>query len=175
MNLWNYRRIIDKSNFEPGRFASDISLINWPQNDYPLGNLDVSEEEFRRHVARARQLNLSLLYWLQTEVPRPDGGYGWRGLRLSASTLGSNDGMAKYPYIREARRIKAVFTVLEEHIGKENRKQTSGMDTPAEFKDSIGVGLYRIDLHFTPKGTNYLDVEALPFQIPLGALIPQRM
>jgi hypothetical protein len=175
LNLWVYRRIIDKNNFEAGRFAGDISIINWPQNDYPLGNLDVSEDEFKRHVARARQLNLSMLYWLQTEVPRPGGGYGWRGLRLSMPTLGSADGMAKYPYVRESRRIKAEFTVLEEHIGRENRKQVSGSDTAAEFEDSIGVGLYRIDLHFTTQGTNYIDVEALPFRIPLGALIPQRM
>ncbi|MDR0714600.1 MAG: FAD-dependent oxidoreductase [Bacteroidales bacterium] len=175
LNLWIYRRIVCKTNFEAGWFAGDISLINWPQNDYPLGNLDGSEDEFKRHVACARQLNLSLLYWLQTEAPRPDGGYGWRGLRLSLPTLGTDDGMAKYPYVREARRIKAEFTVLEEHIGKENRRLVSGQDTAAEFKDSAGVGLYRIDLHFTPQGVNYLDVESLPFRIPLGALIPQRI
>src|SRR5690606_32758342 len=36
-NLWLYRRIIDKSNFAPGTYVSDISLINWPQVDYWLG------------------------------------------------------------------------------------------------------------------------------------------
>ncbi|MFZ9240041.1 MAG: FAD-dependent oxidoreductase, partial [Chitinophagaceae bacterium] len=44
LNLWNYRRIIHHKNFLPGVYRSDISLINWPMNDYMLGNLvDVGE------------------------------------------------------------------------------------------------------------------------------------
>ena len=35
--------------------------------------------------------------------------------------------------------------------------------------------MYRIDLHPSTGGDNYLDVPSSPFQIPLGALIPQRM
>ena len=27
------------TNFAPGTYAGDISLVNWPQNDYWLGNL----------------------------------------------------------------------------------------------------------------------------------------
>jgi hypothetical protein len=37
------------------------------------------------------------------------------------------------------------------------------------------VGCYRIDLHPSAGGTNYVDVGSLPFQIPLGALIPKRI
>ena len=175
LNLWNYRRIINKNNFLPGSYNSDITVINWPQNDYLLGNLDSSEKEFEHHVAKAKQLNLSLLYWLQTEAPRPDGGQGWPGLRLCKDIMGTSDGMAKYPYVREARRIKALFTVLEEHVGKENRKQVSGDDKAAKFFDSVGVGYYHIDLHPSSGGNNYIDFPSLPYQIPLGALIPQRM
>src|SRR5262249_19145260 len=72
--FWNYRRIAARRNFIAGTYAGDISLVNWPQNDYWLGNLcEVSAEEAARHLARAKQLSLSLLYWLQTEAPRPDG------------------------------------------------------------------------------------------------------
>jgi len=173
LNLWNYRRIINRNNFNRGTYVGDITIINWPQNDYLLGNLDTSEKEFDRQVARAKQLSLSLLYWLQTEAPRPDGGQGWQGLRLRGDILGTDDGMAKYPYIREARRIKALFTVLEEHVGKENRMKVSGKDHAAEFFDSVGVGYYNIDLHPSTRGHNYIDISSLPFQIPLGALIPQ--
>ena len=174
LNLWNYRRIISKANFIPGTYDTDISIINWPQNDYLLGNLDESEETFNRHIAQAKQLNLSLLYWLQTEAPRPDGGQGWPGLRLRSDVMGTTDGMAKYPYIREARRIKALFTVLEEHVGKENRMKASGKDKASDFYDSVGVGYYHIDLHPSTGGDNYIDFPSLPYQIPLGALIPQR-
>ena len=76
---------------------------------------------------------------------------------------------------REARRIKALFTVTEEHVGKENRKLATGETKAAEFYDSVGIGYYRIDLHPSFGGDNYIDVDSLPFQIPLGALIPQRV
>ena len=124
-------------------------------------------------------MSLSLLYWLQTEAPRPDGGKGWKGLRLRNDVMGTEDGLAKYPYVRESRRIKALFTVLEEHVGKEQRAMVSGLSgdnlKSAEFHDSVGIGYYHIDLHPSSKGDNYIDFPSLPFQIPLGALIPQRM
>ena len=175
LNLWNYRRIIHQNNFKQGAYTGDISLVNWPQNDYMLGNLDQSEKEFNHHVAQAKQLSLSLVYWLQTEVPRPDGGQGWPGLRLRGDVMGSGDGLAKYPYVREARRIKALFTVMEEHVGKENRMLASGASKAADFYDSVGIGYYHIDLHPSSAGNNYIDFPSLPFQIPLGALIPQRI
>lgn len=178
LNLWNYRRVIHQRNFTPGAYAGDISGINWPQNDYFLGNLvDVSAEEFGRHVARSKQLSLSLFYWLQTEAPRPDGGQGWPGLRLRGDILGTENGLAKYPYIREARRIQPVFRVLEEHVGKENRALVAESNTniAASFYDSVGIGYYHIDLHPSSGGDNYIDFASLPFQIPLGALLPQRM
>lgn len=179
LNLWNYRRIIDKNNFQPGSYASDISCVNWPQNDYLLGNLiGASEKEFNHHFTRAKQLSLSLLYWLQTEAPRPGGGYGWPGLRLRKDIMGTEDGLAKYPYIRESRRIKALFTIKEEHVGVANRALAYGAEAAKKselFFDSVGVGSYHIDLHPSTGGDNYIDFNSLPFQIPLGALIPQRM
>ena len=179
LNLWNYRRIINKNNFLPGLYEGDITIVNWPQNDFFPGNIiDVSEKEFGNHLEAARQLNLSLFYWLQTEAPRPDGGQGWPGLRLRGDIMGTEDGMAKYPYIRESRRIKALFTILEEHVGAENRKLVSGEEAgsrSAAFFDSVGIGYYHIDLHPSSQGNNYIDFASLPFQIPLGALIPQRM
>ncbi len=180
MNLWRYRRILDRNNFLPGSYRGDMSLINWPQNDYWLGNLcNVKQEEFNRHVGRAKQLSLSLLYWMQTEAPRPDGGSGWKGLRLRPDVVDTGDGLAKYPYIREARRIRAEFTVVEQHVGTQARQKLTGKKgdelTAERFADSVGIGTYRIDLHPTSGGNNYLDISSLPFQIPLGALLPRRV
>nr|WP_240426417.1 FAD-dependent oxidoreductase [Tunicatimonas sp. TK19036]WKN40383.1 FAD-dependent oxidoreductase [Tunicatimonas sp. TK19036] len=179
LNLWNYRRIINPDNFQPGTYAGGSTVVNWPQNDYMMGNLiDVSQEEFDRHIAQSKQLSLSLFYWLQTEAPRPDGRQGWPGLRLRGDLMGTDDGLAKYPYVRESRRIQAVFTVLEEHVGKENRALVAGKEnggTAANFYDSVGIGYYHIDLHPSTGGDNYIDFGSLPFQIPLGALLPQRM
>lgn len=179
LNLWEYRRIIDRSNFSSGFYHSDISLVNWPQNDYMLGSLiDVSKREFDAHVAASKELGLALIYWLQTEAPRPDGKKGWPGLRLRKDIMGTDDGFAKYPYVRESRRIKAKFTVLEEHVGKDNRKlvepDTARAERSASFYDSVGIGYYHIDLHPT-QTRNYVDFPSLPFEIPLGALLPIRM
>ena len=179
LNLWNYRRIINKKNFKQNTFISDITIVNWPQNDFMTGNLiGAGPEDFKKHVDNAKQLSLSLLYWLQTEAPRPDKGYGWPGVRLRKDIMGTADGFAKHPYIRESRRIKALFTVLEEHVGRENRSIITGEKNninAAEFYDSIGIGYYHIDLHPTCAGNNYIDFDSLPFQIPLGALIPERI
>jgi hypothetical protein len=179
LNLWPYRRILDRQNFRPP-FDSDICLVNWPQNDYWLGNLyGVPAEDITRHVQRAKALSLSLLYWMQTAAPRPDGGTGWKGLRLRRDVVGTADGLAKYPYVRESRRIRAEFTVLEQHVGTDARQKATGKKreelTPEPFFDSVGVGSYRIDLHPSSGGDNYIDVSSLPFQIPLGALLPRRV
>ena len=178
-NLWNYRRIINRQNFVEGTYDGDITIVNWPQNDFLLGNLlDVPEKTFKENVEKAKQLSHALFYWLQTEVPRPDGGKGWHGLRLRGDIMGTHDGMAKYPYIRESRRIRAEFTVLEEHVGAENRRLVAGDIKgmrSAEFFDSVGIGFYAIDLHPSTGGINYIDIPSLPFQIPLGALLPIRM
>ncbi len=179
-NLWNYRRLVDPALFRDEAARPGVSLVNWPQNDYLLGNLfEVSAEDAVRHAEGARQVSLSLFYWLQTEAPRPDGGAGWRGLRLRGDLTGTEDGMAKRPYIRESRRIRAEFTVAEQHVGLDARMAETGMPagevTAAPFWDSVGIGSYRIDLHPSTGGDNYIDVASLPFQIPLGALLPVRM
>jgi hypothetical protein len=94
--------------------------------------------------------------------------------------MGTEDGLAQAPYIRESRRIKAIFTVSEKHVGLFGRY---GVDrhghkpdmTAEQFPDSVGIGHYNIDLHPSTSGRNYIDIPSLPFQIPLGALIPIRM
>ncbi|WP_159884131.1 FAD-dependent oxidoreductase [Paenibacillus puerhi] len=170
-SLFHYRQIADQANFVPGAYDSSITLVNWPQNDYWLGPVfEVDEAERERHLEGARQLSLSLLYWLQTEAPRPDGGQGYPGLRLRPDVVGTEDGLAMYPYIRESRRIRAEFTVVEQHLAA-NRP-----DGKSEaYYDSVGIGCYRIDLHPSTAGRTYIDVSSLPFQIPLGSLIPERM
>ena len=174
--LWDYRRILNPANFE-GDFPS-LTLVNWPQIDYWLGPIvGVSPAEVERHLRGAKELSLSFLYWMQTEAPRHDGGQGYPEIRLRPDVVGTRDGLAKTPYIRESRRIQAEFTVCEQQVAA--ALQPNGAE---KFADSVGVGCYRIDLHpSTGKsgdgsdGDNYIDVGSQPFQIPLGALIPLRV
>lgn len=181
--LWNYRKIQEPSHFLPEQFpracAGDgVSLVNWPQMDYWLGPLTgVSDEAARQHIERAGQLSLSFLYWMQTEAPRPDGGAGYPGLQLREDIVGTKSGLAKYPYARESRRIKAEFTVCEQHVAS-----ALNPDGAQQFPDSVGLGNYRIDLHPSTgrsgdgsDGDNYVELHCHPYQVPLGSLIPQRV
>ena len=170
--LWLFRRILAKGNLVDGHLQGDLVLVNWPMIDYLDGNIiDADAASRARHLDASRQLSYSFFYWLQTEAPRPDGGYGWPGLRLRGDITGTDDGLAMAPYIRESRRIRAEYTVVEGDLSIAAR----GHGRPATFPDTVGVGMYRIDLHPSTNGDNYIDVASAPFEIPLGAMIPVRL
>ncbi|GAA3514637.1 FAD-dependent oxidoreductase [Actinocatenispora rupis] len=166
--LWMFRRILARGLHRPGSFDSDVTLVNWPLNDYwlraPLG------DDAAIAYAEAKQLSLSVLYWLQTEAPRPDGGTGYPGLRLRGDVVGTDDGLAKSAYVRESRRIRALTTVTENDVARDVVGPYGG----TRYTDSVGVGSYRIDLHPSTGGDNYVDIASVPFEIPLGALLPRR-
>jgi hypothetical protein len=169
-DLWVFRRIFARNLYSPGFADSDITLVNWPMIDYFDGPI-FGTEDAAEHARAARRLSLSMLYWLQVEAPRPDGGTGWPGLRLRGDVLGTTDGLAKIPYIRESRRIQACYTIVEQDLSYAVRGDAGAVSYP----DSVGVGMYRIDLHPSTGGDNYIDIASCPFQIPLGAILPQRM
>lgn len=174
-DFWQYRRIVDASIYPEG-WTTDVTLVNWPQIDYWLGPVvGVPDEERQKHLDGARQFSLSMMYWMQTEAPRHDGGTGYPGLKLRPELVDTDDGLAKRVYIGEARRVKAEFTVLEEHVGVQQRAETGLNEGAAQFSDSVGIGSYRIDLHPSTGLSPYVDIESWPFQVPLGALMPKRV
>jgi hypothetical protein len=174
--LWGFRRILARGLHRPGAFDSDITLVNWPLNDYWLSPaLEIEGHVDAAGVARAhheaKQLSLSVLHWLQTEAPRTDGGTGFPGLKLRHDVTGTSDGLAKAAYVRESRRIRAVTTVTEHDVSLDLVGPRGG----TRYADSVGIGSYRIDLHPSTSGDGYVDVASVPFEIPLGALLPVRV
>jgi len=169
-DLWLFRRILARENFAEGFYASDITLVNWPQVDYFVAPvIDVPDAD--RRLGEAKQLSLSMLYWMQTEARRADGRCGLPGLRLRPDVVGTEDGLAQAPYIRESRRIISEYRIVEQDLALDARGDRGAVKYP----DSVGIGMYRIDLHPSTGGDNYIDVASSPFQIPLGALIPVRI
>ncbi|MGC0252463.1 FAD-dependent oxidoreductase [Pseudactinotalea sp. Z1748] len=169
--LWTFRRILARNHLRSGFADSDITIVNWPMIDYLGGPVFGGDAEAdAAHLAAARAQSRSFLYWLQTEAPRPDGGAGWPGLRLRPDVAGTNDGFAMRPYIRESRRILGQYRITEHDVAVSERP-----DGARRYRDSVGIGSYRIDLHPSTGGDNYIDVPSWPFQIPLRALVPQRM
>ncbi|MDJ0333889.1 FAD-dependent oxidoreductase [Salinibacterium sp. G-O1] len=163
-NAWLFRRVLARGHLTtPG--VSDITLVNWPSIDYLGGNLfENSAEEAAAHLEAARQQSLSLMYWLQTEA-------GYPGLKLRGDVVGTRDGLAKAAYHRESRRILGLERVVEQDVSALDR---DGLGVRG-WRSSVGIGSYRIDLHPSTGGDNYIDIAAYPFEIPLGALIPQRV
>ena len=183
-----YRQIVGARQWDRSNVPHEATIVNWPMNDYIEANLMSDDHvERERALADSREMARSLLFWLQTDAPNyTTGRHGYPGLYPRGDAVGTNDGFAQYPYIRESRRIRARFTVTEAHVGTQMRHGYTRIplqpDPPeltgkrAEpFTDSVGIGHYRIDLHITTGGDNYIDVSSLPFQIPLGSLIPVRV
>lgn len=186
LEMWRYRRIVDRSIYKPDAkdVPPDVALVNMVQMDYFLAPiLDISPQAKAAALEDAKQQSLSFLHWMQTQAPRGDGnGNGYPGLKLRGDELGTADGFAKAPYIRESRRLDALLIVHEGHVGTEQRRaekrpnQTASPYGMAEcFPDSVGIGHYRLDLHPSTGLRNSVYAQAAPFRIPLGALLPKRV
>ena len=175
-SIFGYRQYIDARNFNDPNYAHDRTTLNVGSNDYMDATLPSGDPVRDRQIYEgARDVSLAFLYWLQTQVQRDDrSGNGYPGLMVSTSAFGTADGCAPQAYIRESRRIDAEERILQQDIAK----QSFAPGTPRArlFPTSVGIGSYGIDIHAaTGPGTPWLAFETLPFQIPLGSLLPKQL
>jgi hypothetical protein len=189
VGFWTYRRSIDSSLYASG-FANDIALINWLTtpaagnsgggNDFnrscgPDGCnvIDKDPATVARIFKRGEEHALGLLYWLQHDVPRPDGSKGYPNLLLRTDITGTADGLTLFPYIREARRLKSLVTIREQDVLTVAAGGVGMTSRAALFPDSLGAGWYGLDLHPCAVGQPpQVSTATRPFQIPAGALVP---
>lgn len=166
--FFSWRRLLAAANFGAG-VPHDVALMNWPRQDYAAESLlDRTPEDTARILQRAKQTSLAFLYWLQNDLARDgDKGRGYPELMLRADLMGTVDGLSKYPYIRESRRLVTRTRVLEQDIVDEYQAGPRAK----WFADSVGVGFYMVDIH--PCGANERGRMRMPrpFQVPLGALL----
>lgn len=171
--FWTYRRLLSHALLDSdGKHGlHDIALINWNSNDYHArGLIGVSAAERAEIEDEAKRLSLGFLYWLQTECPRDEGGFGYPEFKLRPDVMGTPDGLSKFSYIRESRRIVALTRIVEQDIVAALRPDAK----QAAWPDSVGIGWYYMDLHPAVGNPKSMFEPTLPFQIPLGALIPRR-
>jgi hypothetical protein len=165
-----WRRLLAAANFVSG-VPHDLALMNWPRQDYSAESiLDRAPEEVANILQRAKQTSLAFLYWLQNDLPRDDGrGRGYPELMLRPDVMQTVDGLSKYPYIRESRRLVAQGRVVEQDIVDESQPGPRAK----WLADSVGVGYYMVDIH--PCGANERGrlMMPRPFQIPMAALLPR--
>jgi len=238
----------------------DISMQNWTWgNDYRPGtaqdNLIYTREQLEAigqlkpggwmgglrvdTLHKAEENALSFFYWLYAGTTDSQLGTGVKqpepNIRLLTglnSPMGTVDGLSKYPYIRESRRIIGRpswgqpngFGIWEIDISRRDyndeyyqktlppdmylslQAALAGLETASVitgkippnqvvrrtrstiFPDAVGIGHYAIDFHpcmtnSPPEapGNTERDGErraagqAYPFQVPLRAMIPQRI
>ena len=169
--LWTYRRLLDQASFGD-RVEHDLTLFNWPGNDYrDRSILDCSALQAAHALQDAKRVSLGFLHWLQTEAPATGARVGAPEIRLRPDVMGSADGLCKFPYIRESRRIRAVKTIVEQEVSARHQPGPRA----AHFADSVGVGWYPIDIHRSGPDDVGASCRTRPFQIPLGALLPVRV
>ncbi len=171
--FWTYRRIIAASSFQDNpKYAQDLALINWRGNDFheenPIGK---PLEEQVRILKRAKAFAQGFLYWLQTECPRDEGGTGYPEMQLATEVMGSEDGFALHPYIRESRRLRAEFTLNQNHLAPDATNPDKKWGE--EFDDTVGIALYAMDIH-PAKGEPPFLSRSLPYHLPLGSFIPRQ-
>ena len=184
--IFRYRRL-HRSHGDHRIRIGDVTVLNWgtsplgveggpPQtadgsplgcgNDYRFGRLvGVSRSERQIHLQRGRDRAQAYVHFLQTHEsislnPRRD--LTW-----------TPDGIALEPYIREARRGIALTTIRHEDVAQ---KFFPGQVRARSFEDSVGIGQYHyMDMH-PNDAPGHVDLKdghaALPFTIPLGALVP---
>jgi hypothetical protein len=160
------------NNMSPGPFFSwrrlrsqppEIALMNWPRQDYAAESaLDRTPQDLARVLQEAKLTSMAFLYWIQNELGHPE-------VKLRPDVMGTEDGLSKYPYIRESRRIIAAGRVIEQDIVDQ---YWSG-PRARWFDDSVGIGFYMVDIH--PCGANERGRMMMPkpFQIPLATLLPR--
>jgi hypothetical protein len=174
-DLWSYRRFIAAANFSDPAFPYDLSMLNMGSNDYQSATIPSSSPDRDKTViAQARAAALGYVYWLQTECPRDDGsGNGYPELRVRTDLFGTTDGTSAQPYIRESRRIKALYTIVQQDLDS----AYNGGPRAKNYYDTCGVGLYGgLDIHgLAGVGMPQAFISIKPFEIPLRSLVPVRL
>ncbi len=175
VDMWGYRRYIQSSNFVDPAFPGDLSMLNMGANDYQAATIpsgDPSKDS--RTIEGARQAALGYVYWLQTEVPRDDGsGSGYPNLKPRPDQFNTSDGTSAQPYIRESRRIKAQYTIVQQDLDQSSNPGPRAKN----YADSCGIGDYgALDIHgLAGVGMQQQWIPIKPFEIPARSLVPQRV
>ncbi len=183
----------------------DVIEVNWNSNDFTGASIvDVSPEAREDALTRAKELSLGFLFWLWYEAPRdpadpkadpsvpanwpkdPATGKttGYANLKFRPDVMGTRDGLSMYPYIRESRRARALYTIRQQDLLAPRTERAR------RFHDTVGTGHYFLDIHRCDMGCdrkrdiNFKHVQLSDgsfagenssgrFQIPYGALVPE--
>lgn len=152
---------------EYGKLPNGKYMINWPNygNDTYLNIVELTPAQRDRELVKAKETTKRFVYFIQREL-------GFKNLGLADDEFPTTDRLALMPYHRESRRVKGLVRFTMRHIAE---PFTYGDPL---YRTGIAVGDYPIDHHHKKNSAapQHLEFYPIPsFNVPLGALIPQRM
>ena len=170
--LWTYRRLLDRDRFD-GSVAHDLTLFNWPGNDYrDRSILEGGALAAAQALQDAKRVSLGFLHWLQTEAPAD----GRSPRRARAAPARRRHGHGRWALEASLHpRVAPHPCAARRSSSRRCRRATRPGPRAAHFADSVGVGWYPIDIHRSGPDDIGASCRTKPFQIPLGALLPVRV
>lgn len=146
----------------------DNSIIGWPGDSHSDASmLSAGNEVCAVVLQKAKQFSLSSERQ-QHEQAYPDHSDPQPCIQLASDYFQTSDGLSKHPYVRESRRIVSMRCITE---GDLSIDVVPGPSAAPTMSDSVGIGWHPIAVP-SIQGSDEINVSTLPFQIPLGALIP---
>ncbi|MEO8376868.1 MAG: FAD-dependent oxidoreductase, partial [Candidatus Sumerlaeota bacterium] len=191
--VWTYRRLKTEGKLDDFEAVhrGDVSMQNWePGNDYPYssfltdtatttaqalhnwqGGIDCAT------LAKCEEHAVAWYFWMKAHRPTPwdtTFPHGDHPMNM----MGTKHGLAKFPYIRCARRIVGPnnFRILE-RFWKNSQSPGYDGEPSHRFYDSVGIGSYAADVHpiRNQKGMKPSFEKPAPFYIPYRALISKNV
>ena len=193
-----YRAVPDLANPEDYTAANPTKItrtsMNW-FDDYDVTTAVLDRATRKDVICAAKLKTLSELYYLQHEGGEPlwsvanDEGYDTEYSRanacpqIPAAYKALEYNLPQIPYVRESNRLVGETTLT----GGDIRREGNGMMSVIGYTDAIAVGDYADDLHGCNSKPEFFetDLEHItdlppgfrpgPFQVPLRALIPEKV
>lgn len=176
MRVFSFARIPNRKfdvNINPRPLGFPFAGENYT---YPEANWPEREKIFKRH----RELALGLLYFVQNdpEVPKEHREMAQR-YNLPLDEFADNKHFPWQFYVREARRLKGLYTLNENDV-----KLQQGNQRTQIFNDSIISGEFPIDSFPVSKEPSpdkkvlegYIGMlEISPYQVPYRILVPEKI
>ncbi|NEW84269.1 MAG: FAD-dependent oxidoreductase [Mariniphaga sp.] len=148
-----------------GRLPNNKYMINWPRhgNDIYLNVVEMDWSQRREELKKAKERTLSFVFYIQTEL-------GYKNIGLADDEFPTKDQLAFVPYHREGRRLRGVQRLTINHVSDIYGGQPL-------YRTGISVGDYPVDHHHAcnPDAPKIHFPPVPSFNIPLGALIPEKI
>ena len=149
-----------------GKLPNGKYMINWPNcgNDHYVNLVELSDEERKMELEKAKQTSLRFVYYIQNEL-------GYKHLGIVEDEYPTEDNLPMIPYHRESRRYYGLVDFTLPYV-------KSPYDAPnALYRTGVAVGDYTID-HHHKKNLNapeidFIKIRVPSYNVPLGALIPK--